>query len=239
MIGKITGNGTKQETDEEKDIQFQKDLKELKSRCNVLFEADPSQTHSESSMARFLRGYVEVEKAFVAIAKYNKWRQDYGVEKLSADDPDILDQMVLRKVHLLRTRDFKGRPIVHIAVRKHIANENDLEKMTKFTIYMLELTFERIDESVIDNMCIVFDMKGFGMANMDYQYIKKLIWLLGKYYPERLGVCLVLNSPVLFSGCWTVIRPWLNDHTASKVTFVSGDQLAEYMNPDALPPDDD
>jgi hypothetical protein len=63
-------------------------------------------------------------------------------------------------------------------------------------------------EEVVDNLCIVFDLKEFGLSCMDYQMIKNLIWLLSRHYPERLGVCLVLNAPALFSGCWTVIKGW-------------------------------
>jgi len=43
---------------------------------------------------------------------------------------------------------------------------------------------------------------------MDYQVIKNLIWLLSRHYPERLGICLVLNAPTLFSGCWGIIKGW-------------------------------
>lgn len=63
-------------------------------------------------------------------------------------------------------------------------------------------------EEVVDNLCIVFDLKEFGLSCMDYQMIKNLIWLLSRHYPERLGVCLVLNAPTLFSGCWGIIKGW-------------------------------
>lgn len=63
-------------------------------------------------------------------------------------------------------------------------------------------------EEVVDNLCIVFDLKDFGMSCMDYQMIKNLIWLLSRHYPERLGVCLIINAPALFSGCWAVIKGW-------------------------------
>jgi len=43
---------------------------------------------------------------------------------------------------------------------------------------------------------------------MDYQFVKNLIWLLSHYYPERLGVCLIINAPTVFYGCWAVIKPW-------------------------------
>lgn len=63
-------------------------------------------------------------------------------------------------------------------------------------------------EEVVDNLCIVFDLRDFGLSCMDYQVLKNLIWLLSKHYPERLGVCLILNAPALFSGCWAVIKGW-------------------------------
>lgn len=44
---------------------------------------------------------------------------------------------------------------------------------------------------------------------MDYGFVKQLIWLLSRRYPERLGKCLIVNSPFIFTGCWALIRLWL------------------------------
>ena len=60
-------------------------------------------------MHRFLRAYQTVDAAVDAMAKYNKWRRDYKVDQISVDDPDVLEQMAERKVHLLRARDNHGR----------------------------------------------------------------------------------------------------------------------------------
>ena len=43
---------------------------------------------------------------------------------------------------------------------------------------------------------------------MDYGFVKQLIWLLTKRYPERLGKCLIVNAPYIFMGCWLVIKLW-------------------------------
>jgi len=43
---------------------------------------------------------------------------------------------------------------------------------------------------------------------MDYGFVKQLIWLLSRRYPERLGKCLIVNAPFLFTGCWALIRLW-------------------------------
>lgn len=67
---------------------------------------------------------------------------------------------------------------------------------------------KKCNEDIIDSLCIVFDLQDFSTANMDYQFVKNLIWLLSHYYPERLGVCLIINAPTVFYGCWAVIKPW-------------------------------
>lgn len=219
--------------------EFEADFTELKERCQILFEADPSQAHTDASLRRFLRAFVDVDVAFKQLLKCNKWRREYNVEALSPNDPDIAQELACGKVHILRNRDNKGRPVVYVAVRKHNAYDRDADRLKKFLVYILESACKKCDENVIDSLLLVFDLKGFSMGCMDYQFVKNLIWLLSRNYPERLGACLIINSSLIFSGCWSVIRPWLNEVTASKVTFVSDEEeLCRYINPDALPPDD-
>lgn len=93
-------------------------------------------------------------------------------------------------------------------------------------------------EEVTDNLCIVFDLAEFSTSCMDHQLVKNIIWLLSKHYPERLGVCLILNSPTIFSTIWPVIRGWLDENTSKKVVFVNSEMdLCNYLIPDILPTD--
>lgn len=70
------------------------------------------------------------------------------------------------------------------------------------------------------------------------QLVKNMIWLLSKHYPERLGVCLIINSPGLFSTVWPLIRQLIDDNTAKKVIFVNDEtDLCKYLIPDILPTD--
>eukprot|EP00439_Symbiodinium_sp_Y106_P055414 s3395_g7.t1 len=43
------------------------------------------------------------------------------------------------------------------------------------------------------------------------------------HYPERLGRCLLVDAPSVFSGTWSAVRRILNEVTASKVQFVRTD----------------
>lgn len=214
-----------------------KDLEVLKERCGIIFNADPDQYMSDASITRFLKGFKTVDDAFSGILKCNKWRKEFGVEKLTAEDADVRIELETKKGEVLRHRDRYGRPIILMRVRHHNVNdERNEDALTKFMVYLLETACKKCHEDVMDNICVIFDMQGFSKQCMDYTFVKTLIWLLSHRYPERLGVCLLINSPMVFQGCWTVIKPWLSEVTADKVKFISDEmQIANYLCPDALP----
>jgi len=212
------------------------DLIDLKNRMKIIAEADPDQYHNEFSLKRYLRGFKTVDDAFKGILKTNKWRVEYGVKDLNPECPAVAAHM--NKARVLKHRDMTGRPVIYIPTKNHNVNERDIDELTKFIVYCLEEACKRCFEEVVDNLCIVFDLQDFGMSSMDYQLVKNLIWLLSKHYPERLGVCLILNSPTLFSSCWTVIKQWLDENTARKVKFINSEtELCDYLIPDILPTD--
>ncbi|XP_071452841.1 uncharacterized protein [Hetaerina americana] len=214
----------------------EEDLKELKSRMKLISEADPLQYHNEFSLKRYLRAFKTVDAAFQAILKTNKWKKEYDVASLTVENPIVKQHLESNKARVLRHRDMVGRPVIYIPAKNHDVNDRDIDEITKFIVYCLEEASKKCFEEVVDNLCIVFDLRDFGLSCMDYQMIKNLIWLLSRHYPERLGVCLITNAPTLFSGCWTVIKGWLDDNTSSKVIFISSEEeLCKYLIPDILP----
>lgn len=216
----------------------EQDFKDLKSRLKLIVDADPDQYHNDHSLTRYLRAFKTVDAAFQAILKTNKWKKEYDVASLNEDHPAVKSNSALNKARVLRHRDMQGRPVIYIPAKNHSVNDREIDELTKFIVYCLEEASKKSFEDVIDNFCIVFDLKNFSLTCMDYPLIKNLIWLLSRHYPERLGVCLIYNSPTVFSGCWAVIRGWLDENTAGKVTFVnSEEELCSYLIPDILPTD--
>ncbi|XP_019621718.1 PREDICTED: CRAL-TRIO domain-containing protein C589.09, mitochondrial-like [Branchiostoma belcheri] len=190
----------------------------------------------DKALRRFLRAHLTVPEAHKVYVKCEKWRQKYGVENIKPEDPAIQSELATGKGIILEERDKMGRPIILVTVHLHDTKNRDMDVLTKFTVYMLETLSNMSDQGEIDNICVLFDMKDFSLRNMDYQFVKTLIMLLQRYFPERLGVCLIVNAPTLFSGCWLIIRPWLDERTRKKVAFVySEEELSEYIGVDALP----
>ncbi|GAB6027285.1 hypothetical protein CHUAL_001567 [Chamberlinius hualienensis] len=214
----------------------EENVKELKSRMKLICEADPSQYVSEFGLRRYLKAFKDVDTTFQAILKTNKWRKNFGVDSLTIEDPIVADYLKKNVAIISRHRDMHGRPVVYIPAKNHNANDRNIDELTKYMIYTLEEACKRCHEDIIDNLCIVFDLKDFGLQCMDYQFIKNLIWLLSRHYPERLGICIIYNAPIIFSSCWPVIKGWLNEVTASKVVFVNTElELCKYLHPEILP----
>ncbi|XP_050342236.1 uncharacterized protein LOC126768265 [Nymphalis io] len=214
----------------------EEDFRQLKERMKLIADADPAQYHNEYSLKRYLRAFKTVDNAFQAILKTNKWRVEYGVSNLH-ENKEIIEKYA-NKARVLRHRDIIGRPIIYIPAKNHSSNDRNIDDLTKFIVYCLEDASKKCFEEVVDNLCIVFDLSNFTLSCMDYQVLKNLIWLLSRHYPERLGVCLIINAPTFFSGCWAVIKGWLNENTAGKVTFVNSEMdLCQYLIPDILPTD--
>ncbi|CAK1578462.1 unnamed protein product [Parnassius mnemosyne] len=214
----------------------EEDLKLLKERMNLIASADPAQYHNEFSLRRYLRAFKTVDNAFQGILKTNKWRKEYGVAELH-DNKELIEKYS-DKARVLKHRDIVGRPIIYIPAKNYNSSDRDIDELTKYIVYCLEEASKRCFEEVVDNLCIVFDLNNFTLSCMDYQVLKNLIWLLSRHYPERLGVCLIVNAPAFFSGCWAVIKGWLDENTAGKVIFVNSEMdLCQYLIPDILPTD--
>ncbi|UJR38641.1 hypothetical protein I4U23_031306 [Adineta vaga] len=87
-----------------------------------------------------------------------------------------------------------------------------------------------------ESVTVLFDMDGFSMKNMDYQHVKFLINLLQNYYPESLGLALIVNAPWLFNSCWYLIKSWLDPVVQQKIHFIKNlDDLNQFIDRNYLP----
>lgn len=79
-------------------------------------------------------------------------------------------------------------------------------------------------------------MQGFAMSQMNsrvYSIIQKNATISQNYYPEQLGLTMIVNAPWTFSAVWSVIKGWLDENTRKKIQIVSGNpkqELIKYMD---------
>ncbi|KPM38535.1 CRAL-TRIO domain-containing protein C3H8.02 [Neonectria ditissima] len=229
--------------------------------------------HPDALVLRFLRARKwDVEKALVMLVSTMNWRHtDMHVDddimkngdgaaildEKDAKSPtrqvsqDVLAQLRMGKSFLHGT-DKNGRPICVVRVRLHKQGEQCEASLERYTVYIIE-TARMVLETPVDTACVVFDMTGFSMANMDYTPVKFMIKCFEANYPESLGAVLVHKAPWVFQGkliydrlqisekaatnwrrkgIWKIIRGWLDPVVASKVHFTNNrTELEEFIEP--------
>ncbi|KAK6349981.1 hypothetical protein TWF696_006235 [Orbilia brochopaga] len=199
----------------------------------------------DALLLRFLRARKwDVDKALVMMVSTMHWRgQEVYVEDIVREgelaavnngDDGFMHQLRIGKSYIHGT-DRDNRPVCVVSVRLHRASEQSPESLERYTVYLIETT-RMLLKAPVDTACILFDMTGFGMANMDYSPVKFMIKCFEAHYPECLGVCLVHNAPWIFQGIWKIIRGWLDPVVASKVHFTSKpSDLFTFIDPAHLP----
>lgn len=149
---------------------------------------------------------------------------------------DFIRQVRMGKGFLHGT-DKLGRPISYVRARLHKPFDCKNEALERFIVYNIE-TGRMALNPPIETACLVFDLTGFTLANLDYAPIKYIIQSFEANYPESLGVILVHNAPWVFKSVWKIIHGWLDPVVASKVHFTNGrdgaDGITNHIDADRL-----
>jgi hypothetical protein len=191
--------------------------------------------HPDTTMLRFLRARdFDVVKAVDMFVSSINWREERQIQKniigggeavglktsLTPDEEAFMAQYRSGKSYV-RGTDKDDHPVYVIRVRLHDPHKQTAEAMETYVLHNIE-TLRMMAREPNDKVCLIFDLSGFGLRNMDFHVVKFLIEVLETRYPETLGVVLVHNAPFVFWGVWTVIKHWLDPVVASKVHFTSG-----------------
>lgn len=191
---------------------------------------------TDTAILRFLRGRSgDSEKAFRALLRHVRWREENEIENIMANPEAIKPELDSGRL-LTSGFDKCGRPIITIIVRRHNKDDatRDMDRIRRYLIFSIE-TIYRATTPEEEKMTIIFDLTGFGLYCMDYDAIKLMISTLQYNYPETLGVAYIVSAPLLFSACWMIIKPWLDEEAAERTQFVNITQLCELVDHSMIP----
>jgi hypothetical protein len=207
----------------------QKELDKVAVLRKQVDEANWEHKLTDVTLLRYLRGHKgDSDKAFEYLGKHIQYRLDEQIDTggLTAE---LVSRQIESKKAIVSGRDKQDRPICFIMVRRHDANNRDLDEMKKFVIYTYEELLRQANAKH-EQITLVFDMHQFGMGCMDYEVVKYLISTMQLNYPDALGTFCILNAPFVFYACWVVIAPWLDPVTSAKVNFCSSKQLRDVID---------
>jgi len=143
----------------------------------------------------------------------------------------FIKQMEIGKTYTQGT-DKYGRPIVYIHVAKHRTFDQSPKALEDFVLFQMESN-RCLFSPPVDKICMVFDMTGFGIRNMDWRCILFIVKCLEAYYPESLNVMLIHNAPWVFQGIWKLLGPMLDPVVRAKVEMTKNSEDLQVHIPKA------
>ncbi|MFS7946428.1 putative CRAL-TRIO lipid binding domain, CRAL/TRIO domain, CRAL/TRIO domain superfamily [Helianthus anomalus] len=140
----------------------------------------------------------------------------------------------------------EGRPVIAVGVGRSTYDKASIHYYVQSHIQINEYR-DRIIlpaatkkfERHISTCVKVLDMTGLKISQLGQL---KLLTVISSSddlnYPEKTDTYYIVNAPYIFSACWKVVRPLLQERTRKKVQVLSGcgkDELLKIMDYDSLP----
>jgi hypothetical protein len=169
--------------------------------------------HPDSIVLRFLRARNwDIEKSLAMLVASIEWRAAVNIDETivkrgedvalhatrSKDDEGVMLQYRSGKSYI-RGTDKQGRPVYIVKPKLHHPSEQSSKAMETFILHTIE-SIRLLVKAPQDRACLIFDMTGFGLRNMDFHAAKFIIDVFEARYPETLGIVLIHNAPLVFSG---------------------------------------
>jgi hypothetical protein len=204
----------------------------------------------------FLRFLVEksgsVDETFKAFELSMQWRIEQGLEDvLDYDDPRFEEYlpfgMKIKKYvpHLFygETRDglplvweLKGR-IDASGLSKEVTVEEYCARQAHTLVSMNRFANKKSREHHrFLGFCAVFCCKAISATHRKcLPYFKYDSEWAQRHFPELIAETLIFNTPWWFNMIWKMIRPRLDEKTASRVRIITEEQLQDYIEHACIP----
>jgi len=209
--------------------------------------------YDDAYLLRFLRARkFDLTKALQMWSNFYKWRQENKVDDINAYVFSEIDEVRKYYIHGYFRTDKIGRPIyierVGLLKIQNLFKVTSQERLVRYYTQSYERLLHEIFPACskaagvpIAQTVTILDLKGGSMSMMSkqvYDFIQLASKIGQDYYPEILGQMFIVNAPMLFTGVWAMIKPWIDEKTRNKIKIVGSKyekELFAVIDPENLP----
>ena len=159
------------------------------------------------------------------IARQNDIKKAYEMGK------SIIMWRAKMKPHLLSIKDFptahaqgvwrfagyakNGWGIIKIIAKNWSSFSYSVDEYCKMVAYYMEHNINRCKNSTEKKNFLIFDMKHMSYLS-DIRKLRVLAKLTNDYYPERLGIAVIVNCDWVFDKLFNIMIKWVDVRTSKK-----------------------
>ncbi|KAI3708718.1 hypothetical protein L2E82_38110 [Cichorium intybus] len=229
--------------------QFQSLIEAIDEPIKITYE-NLHQGYPTETMIRFLKARDgNISKAHKMLLDCLNWRIENQIDKILSKP--ILPVELYRSVRESQligmsgyTKD--GRPVIAVGVGLSTYDKASIHSYVQSHIQINEYRDRIILPSATKNFdrhistCVkVLDMTGLKLSHLNQIKLLTVISSIDDLnYPEKTDTYYIVNAPYVFSACWKVVKPLLQERTRKKVQVLSGcgkDELLKIMDYESLP----
>ncbi|KAB2616813.1 phosphatidylinositol/phosphatidylcholine transfer protein SFH1-like [Pyrus ussuriensis x Pyrus communis] len=229
--------------------QFQKLMEEVDEPLKNTFE-NVHQGYPNETLMRFLKARdMNVGKAHKMLLDCLQWRIESEIDNILAKPiiPNDLYRAV-RDSQLVGLSGYskKGLPVIAVGVGQSTFDKASVNYYVQSHIQMNEYRDRVVLPSATKKYgqyigtCVkVLDMTGLRLSALNQIKLLTVVSTIDDLnYPEKTDTYYIVNVPYIFSACWKVVKPLLQERTRRKIQVLQGsgkDELLKIMDYSSLP----
>ncbi|EGB12581.1 hypothetical protein AURANDRAFT_12165, partial [Aureococcus anophagefferens] len=208
----------------------------------------------DATLVRFLRARDgDVAKAEAMLLAHGAWRASSNIDALVAKPRGAEDAFLEAwwPDGVLRGGDRSGLPVQLLRLGASdipgIEREVGRDAFVAHCAKLNEACFATLrglsaDRGTLETSCsIIMDMRGLGARHVrGVPAFGAMMKVCEPNYPERLKHVFIVRAPWIFASLYALVKPLLNETTASKVAILGDDfatTLLKYIPKETLPVD--
>ncbi|GLU23973.1 hypothetical protein SLE2022_399470 [Rubroshorea leprosula] len=229
--------------------QFQALMEDVDDTLKHTFK-NMHQGYPTETLIRFLKARDwNVQKAHKMLIECLQWRIQNEIDNILAKPIIPIDlYRDIRDSQLVGLSGYskEGHPVIAVGVGHSTYDKASVNYYIQSYIQMNEYRDRVILPSATEkhgkhiSTCLkVLDMTGLKLAALSQIKILTTITAIDDLnYPEKTETYYIVNAPYIFSACWKVVKPLLQERTKKKIQVLQGcgrDELLKVMDYSSLP----
>lgn len=97
-----------------------------------------------------------------------------------------------------------------------------IDFIKKFIEESIEINVKKLNSN---KLTIFVYLKGYKIKELDYGFIKNIMFLLQKEYPDNLEIIHVFNMNIFLKSVYTILKPFIHKETRDKIIFCKNEKI--------------